>query len=199
MEVACPSRARAPQWVPNGNLSSCVLCNEETEQGKMAVIGHLAKHLQNISLSALPVEVGSEEASDTNSRLGGDSSDVTPCSTYHDELAQISLQAEQAVIDHVHLDPTADWIETQQPDAARSNTASRWRYCNSLVRSPVAENRLFSSHRRPIQNPLSRLLPYVPCPEEWCGQSSHRTVPKLGTQRGTTSRLDRTDEASEAR
>ena len=44
-----------PEW----NSVKCVLCAEDTGGGKSALTTHLAKHLEEISLSALPAGVGS--------------------------------------------------------------------------------------------------------------------------------------------
>lgn len=55
-----------PQW----NSAQCALCKEQTGSGKRAVTMHLSRHLEEISLSALPVEIasnaGSEDTSERN-------------------------------------------------------------------------------------------------------------------------------------
>ena len=49
-----------PEW----NSVKCVLCAEDTGGGKSALTTHLAKHLEEISLSALPTCVGSHAPSE---------------------------------------------------------------------------------------------------------------------------------------
>ncbi|RFU78548.1 ankyrin repeat [Trichoderma arundinaceum] len=61
---------------PGWDSAKCLLCNEETGSGKMAVTRHLSKHLEEISLSALPVEVDSNAASE-NSSEPSDSDSIT--------------------------------------------------------------------------------------------------------------------------
>ncbi|PNP58924.1 hypothetical protein THARTR1_01172 [Trichoderma harzianum] len=65
-----------PQWAS----SECPLCREETGHGKIAITKHLSKHLEEISLSALPVEVDP----DAESENSPESSDV---SSSHNEGA----------------------------------------------------------------------------------------------------------------
>lgn len=61
-----------PKWAS----AECPLCREETGNGKIAITKHLSKHLEEVSLSALPVEVDSDaesenslESSDASSSL----------------------------------------------------------------------------------------------------------------------------------
>ncbi|KAL6866741.1 hypothetical protein J3F83DRAFT_715564 [Trichoderma novae-zelandiae] len=54
-----------PQW----ESAQCALCKEQTGSGKMAVAMHFSKHLEEISLSALPVEVSPNAASEDSSEL----------------------------------------------------------------------------------------------------------------------------------
>ncbi|QYT04574.1 hypothetical protein H0G86_011476 [Trichoderma simmonsii] len=61
-----------PKWAS----TECPLCREETGNGKIAITKHLSKHLEEVSLSALPVEVDSDaesenspESSDASSSL----------------------------------------------------------------------------------------------------------------------------------
>ncbi|KAK3323035.1 hypothetical protein B0H66DRAFT_555696 [Apodospora peruviana] len=56
-----------PDWKP----ITCPLCLETTEKGKLAVTTHLARHLEEISLSALPA-CPDEEESDTSSESVAD-------------------------------------------------------------------------------------------------------------------------------
>ncbi|KKP02600.1 hypothetical protein THAR02_05288 [Trichoderma harzianum] len=51
-----------PKWAS----TECPLCREETGNGKIAVIKHLSKHLEEVSLSALPVEVDSDAESENS-------------------------------------------------------------------------------------------------------------------------------------
>ncbi|KAK4223486.1 hypothetical protein QBC38DRAFT_372996, partial [Podospora fimiseda] len=60
----------APKW----EGIQCFLCTEETGQGKIAVIQHLARHLEEISLSALPTGIDSDTASETSSDTGDEGS-----------------------------------------------------------------------------------------------------------------------------
>ncbi|PTB64677.1 hypothetical protein BBK36DRAFT_21428 [Trichoderma citrinoviride] len=50
----------APHW----ESIHCALCKEQTGRGKMAVTMHFAKHLEEISLSALPIDMASNAASE---------------------------------------------------------------------------------------------------------------------------------------
>lgn len=61
-----------PKW----DSAKCLLCKEETGSGKMAITRHLSKHLEEISLSALPVEIGSTVASENVSEFS-DSNEST--------------------------------------------------------------------------------------------------------------------------
>ncbi|KAL6882878.1 hypothetical protein HDV57DRAFT_509264 [Trichoderma longibrachiatum] len=61
---------------PHWKSSQCALCKEQTGSGKMAVTMHLSKHLEEISLSALPVEISSNAASEDTSELTDISSSV---------------------------------------------------------------------------------------------------------------------------
>ncbi|KAL7934246.1 hypothetical protein V8C35DRAFT_302120 [Trichoderma chlorosporum] len=85
-----------PKW----KSIKCPLCKEETGSGKLAVTNHISKHLEEISLSALPVEIdsnaeseNSSEASDaehsleerTNSIVDGDQETFT--NEYEDSIA----------------------------------------------------------------------------------------------------------------
>jgi hypothetical protein len=54
-----------PRW----DSIECLLCKEETGSGKLAVSRHFSRHLEEISLSALPVEVNSNVASENGSEL----------------------------------------------------------------------------------------------------------------------------------
>ncbi|KAL6812345.1 hypothetical protein J3E69DRAFT_376180 [Trichoderma sp. SZMC 28015] len=52
-----------PKWAS----AECPLCREETGNGKIAITKHLSKHLEEVSLSALPVEVDSDAESENSS------------------------------------------------------------------------------------------------------------------------------------
>lgn len=51
-----------PKWAS----AECPLCREETGNGKIAITKHLSKHLEEVSLSALPVEVDSDAESENS-------------------------------------------------------------------------------------------------------------------------------------
>lgn len=54
---------------PNWRSIKCLLCKEETGNGKLAVIRHFSEHLEEISLSALPIEISSNASSEYSSEL----------------------------------------------------------------------------------------------------------------------------------
>lgn len=54
-----------PKW----DSMKCPLCKEETGSGKSAVTRHFSKHLEEISLSALPIEIDSDAISEEGSEL----------------------------------------------------------------------------------------------------------------------------------
>lgn len=54
---------------PNWESMKCFLCKEATGSGKSAITRHFSKHLEEISLTALPVEVNSNPPSDNGSEL----------------------------------------------------------------------------------------------------------------------------------
>ncbi|KAH8900698.1 hypothetical protein GQ53DRAFT_835635 [Thozetella sp. PMI_491] len=58
-----------PQW----RSTSCPLCKEETGDGKVAITRHLSKHLEEISLSALPIGDDSNTGSEYTSEDSGSS------------------------------------------------------------------------------------------------------------------------------
>lgn len=60
-----------PKW----DSIECPFCKHVTGSGKSAVTNHFAEHLEEISLSALPVQVYSNEASEDGSQLGGTDDD----------------------------------------------------------------------------------------------------------------------------
>ncbi|KAL7800166.1 hypothetical protein V8C37DRAFT_364329 [Trichoderma ceciliae] len=92
LDVSCPYSSTTfesrEKWIshlaldhemePGWDSVQCLLCKEETGGGKMAVTRHFSKHLEEISLSALPVEVDSDLASENASEL----SDSTSWSEY---------------------------------------------------------------------------------------------------------------------
>ncbi|KAJ4857089.1 ARID/BRIGHT DNA binding domain-containing protein [Trichoderma breve] len=51
-----------PKWAS----AECPLCREETGNGKIAITKHHSKHLEEVSLSALPVEVDSDAESENS-------------------------------------------------------------------------------------------------------------------------------------
>ncbi len=53
-----------PEW----KSTNCLLCSQETGDGKATIIQHLAKHLEEISLSALPAGIDSNETSEIDSQ-----------------------------------------------------------------------------------------------------------------------------------
>ncbi|KAK3377949.1 hypothetical protein B0H63DRAFT_562026 [Podospora didyma] len=59
-----------PEW----KSIACLLCGENTGYGKMIIIQHLAKHLEEVSLSALPANVSSNSASEVGSEVSESSS-----------------------------------------------------------------------------------------------------------------------------
>jgi hypothetical protein len=54
---------------PNWDSLKCSLCKEETGSGKSAVTRHYSKHLEEISLSALPIEANPDAISEEGSEL----------------------------------------------------------------------------------------------------------------------------------
>ncbi|KAM0476401.1 hypothetical protein ACHAPX_006313 [Trichoderma viride] len=54
---------------PNWGSLKCSLCKEETGSGKSAVTRHYSKHLEEISLSALPIEANPDAISEEGSEL----------------------------------------------------------------------------------------------------------------------------------
>ncbi|KAK4159525.1 hypothetical protein QBC43DRAFT_247296 [Cladorrhinum sp. PSN259] len=60
-----------PKW----NAIQCSLCAEETGHGKTAVTQHLARHLEEISLSALPAGVDSNTTTENGSETGDEISE----------------------------------------------------------------------------------------------------------------------------
>ncbi|KAL7816119.1 hypothetical protein V8C26DRAFT_400513 [Trichoderma gracile] len=83
LDMCCPYSSTAfesrERWVahlaldhemePRWESTQCALCKEQTGNGKMAVTMHLSRHLEEISLSALPVEIASDAASENTSEL----------------------------------------------------------------------------------------------------------------------------------
>lgn len=61
--------AMSPEW----KSIKCPLCAENTRNGCIAITNHLAKHLEEISLSAVPIGVGSDDKTETDDadRPGG--------------------------------------------------------------------------------------------------------------------------------
>lgn len=60
-----------PKW----DSIECPLCTHVTGSGKLAVTKHFSEHLEEISLSALPIQVYSNEVSEDGSQLGGSDND----------------------------------------------------------------------------------------------------------------------------
>ncbi|KAK3682258.1 hypothetical protein B0T22DRAFT_484333 [Podospora appendiculata] len=78
--------AMEPEW----RSIRCFLCAEETGDGKLAVTRHMAGHLEEISLSALPAGVNSNENSDGDSETNGsDKSDGLHESAREGDTAKI--------------------------------------------------------------------------------------------------------------
>ncbi|KAL7948551.1 hypothetical protein V8C42DRAFT_254354 [Trichoderma barbatum] len=89
LEISCPYSSSTfesrDEWIshlaldhemePNWESTVCLLCKEETGSGKITITKHLSKHLEEISLSALPVEVDSNAASENSSESGDASSE----------------------------------------------------------------------------------------------------------------------------
>lgn len=60
---------------PNWDSIECPFCKHVTGSGELAVTGHLSKHLEEISLLALPIGVNSNETSENGSELGDSDDD----------------------------------------------------------------------------------------------------------------------------
>ncbi|OPB45354.1 hypothetical protein A0O28_0075640 [Trichoderma guizhouense] len=61
-----------PKWAS----AECPLCREETGNGKIAITKHLSKHLEEVSLSTLPVEVDSDAESENSPESSNASSSL---------------------------------------------------------------------------------------------------------------------------
>lgn len=84
LDVSCPHSGTTfetrEKWIshlaldhemePKWDSIECPFCKHVTGSGKLAVTKHLAEHLEEISLSALPIQVYSNEVSEDGSRLG---------------------------------------------------------------------------------------------------------------------------------
>ncbi len=84
LDMSCPYSHKAfenrEKWVshlaldhemePRWKSITCLLCKEHTGDGKLAVTRHLSKHLEEISLSALPSGVDSDIGSEEHSGKG---------------------------------------------------------------------------------------------------------------------------------
>ncbi len=84
------------RYQPAWDAVTCPLCFETTEKGKLAVTTHLARHLEEISLSALPAY---PDEDDEDARFNAEADD---------EIESKSVQEIEAPLDNYAVPPNED-------------------------------------------------------------------------------------------
>ncbi|KAL7910275.1 hypothetical protein GGI35DRAFT_361234 [Trichoderma velutinum] len=126
-----------PEWVS----TECPLCKEETGNGKIAITKHLSKHLEEISLSALPVEVDSDAESE-NSLESSDANSSRNEETYggieeNGETLSVEFEAELASTVFSLL---KDKVKAERNHKAQSEARGALQRAAEILAAREAEN-----------------------------------------------------------
>ncbi|RSM09079.1 hypothetical protein CDV31_007846 [Fusarium ambrosium] len=144
-----------PAW----SSFECPLCHEETGEGKTAIVHHLARHMEEISLAALPSGYDSnndlEESEDENE--DEDNDDKDDGDEYRDEDGHDNGEIVQGKVSEGSqmLDSLADAFSTHDPtDEESVNLEDLWFPVNQPRNSPVNQpNPVNQPRGSPVNEP----------------------------------------------